>query len=431
MKSWLAGWSIPRGVAVVSFFLLGSLGAVAGRATAPQDEKQDEEPAEQRSELEALEDELRAAQERVEQARQRAREETEEALEEARRVREESVRDARRAVREARRHRRHLDNQVSIGSSVHVLPGEIADDVVAIGGAVTIDGEVDGDAVAVAGSITVNGVVRGNVTAVAGTVRLAPSAEIHGDVTSVGGKVHRPPGVRIDGHVSEVSLGSGFNLDAGDWFGGFRFFPRVARLGEYLEFAWDLVGILFLFLIGALITLLVPAQLAEVKTTISVSPWKAGLVCFAVELLFLPLLIVTFVLLCISIIGIPVAILGLPVVVLLAIVVLLFGFTASARAMGEFLKDRFNLRAASPYAILLLGLLALEGTELLGSALDLLPGGFLWPIRWLIALMGFLVLFLAWTIGLGAVCLRIFERRRLARPPELPVPIEDQTAPSY
>jgi hypothetical protein len=75
------------------------------------------------------------------------------------------------------------------GGAVNVAENErVEGDVVAIGGAVTVDGEVTGDVVGVGGGLTLgpHAVVRGEVTAVGGPFKRDPQAQVFGQVNEIG-----------------------------------------------------------------------------------------------------------------------------------------------------------------------------------------------------------------------------------------------------
>jgi uncharacterized RDD family membrane protein YckC len=91
---------------------------------------------------------------------------------------------------------------VAIMGSV-VADGHVAGAAVAIMGDTTVNGE-SREAVAVMGSVTVNGRVRGDVVAVMGNVQFGPNAIVDGDVVSVGGRVDRAPGAVIHGEVQQI-----------------------------------------------------------------------------------------------------------------------------------------------------------------------------------------------------------------------------------
>ena len=84
------------------------------------------------------------------------------------------------------------------------------DDVVRIGGGpitVAENERVDGDVVAIGGAVTVNGEVTGDVVAVGGGATLGPHAVVRGEVTTVGGPLRRDPQAQVFGKVNEVGIG--------------------------------------------------------------------------------------------------------------------------------------------------------------------------------------------------------------------------------
>lgn len=388
--------------------------------------EEDAEELEERLEREAetLEERLdREAEERearIEALHEEIERETEERIEQAERQRE------RADHMHDRLRRRRSDNRVSIGNPIWIREDEVASDTVAILAGVEVDGEILGDVVAVGGSARINGRVTGSVTAVGGGVDLGEKADILGDVTSVGGQVKRHDDATVLGSVSEVSLAPDFELDLGDWFQGWDFFPgqrwRVFRWGRLLELGTSLLGMAILLMIGSLLVLVVPTPTERVRAMAAAEPWKAALVGLAVEILFLPALIVLVVLLAISIIGIPL-LLGIPFVILGLVAAFLFGYTGSSLAVGRWLKGRFTLDLGSPYVMLLAGILTIQAFSLVGDVLDVFRP--LWPFALLFKLSGFLIAYLAWTIGLGAVVLTAFGTRsggvRETLPPPLPL----------
>lgn len=104
--------------------------------------------------------------------------------------------------------RRSSTPDVSLGlNPIHVPAGEYhRDDIVCIGGEVTIDGEVRGSVVVVGGVLTVSGRVRGDVVAVASKVHLHDTAYIRGNFVSVSGPVDRAASAHIAGEYHSIDL---------------------------------------------------------------------------------------------------------------------------------------------------------------------------------------------------------------------------------
>ena len=338
--------------------------------------------------------------------------EQQEVLEEARL--EEEVDPPRRR----RRGQIRTDTRVSFGSSLTIEENEISQDVVVLGGSLDVEGKVEGDAVIVGGSAEVQGEVSGSVTAVGGSIFLGPEAKIYGDAVSIGGAIHREGSAEIYGEITEVSLGPGIELDdlwQGIWvpewhFGWFDFGVGglIERLGKAV-----LLAIILLLLV-----LLWPRFLEGVADRIEMEPWKAGLVGLGAQLLFLFALPVVCFILVITIVGIPLALLLVPLATLSLMVLFYLGYAGFAIAGGRLLQRRFSWREASPYALVLMGLILIQGWSILGEGLGFL-GDILdfvgAPIRlvgWVMLLFGFVVKYIAWTTGLGGVLLQVISPRK-------------------
>jgi hypothetical protein len=126
-------------------------------------------------------------------------------------------------------------------------------------------------------------------------------------------------------------------------------------------------------------------------------------------LLFLPVLIITIVVLCITIIGIPLLLL-IPFAILGLMIVGLVGFTGVAQRIGVAVAQRAGLAHDSYYTTTLLGIVALMLPLLLTRLIGMV-GGILFPVTFALWMIGWVVYYLAWTIGFGAVALQRFQRR--------------------
>jgi hypothetical protein len=322
-----------------------------------------------------------------------------------------------RAPREPRP--RRADQKFSFGSTVKVREGEVAADVVSIGGGIKIDGEVRGGAVAVGGGIKVNGRVTGDVIAFGDGVELGDDAEVLGNVVSVGGEVNRAPGARVVGEVSEVGLTAGLPWrDRLRELPGGRMRTRPAvEMGDWLELIWSLFATTLLIVLGALMVLVAPDAVNRTAQVAGSEFFKSLLVGLGVGLLSVPALVVLAIVLTISIIGIPLLLL-LPFVVLALVVAGLFGFVSVGVAVGRRLTGRLGV-GPGRLAYLVTGVVAIQTLSILGQFLDGL--GLPLLIYGLFGLLGFVVQFLAWTAGLGAAVLTRFgSNGRAVRLPPLP-----------
>ncbi len=309
------------------------------------------------------------------------------------RLREVERRAAERVTRRIQlRNRGGDDARVRVGRSQSVAEGEVVSgDVVTIGGSTKIDGEVLGDAVTIGGRMT-----------------LGPHANVQNDVVVVGGTLERDPEARIGGKVSEVGIG-GFNFGDLDWSRAPGRLWWGSRMSSAFELVMTFTRFATLCLLCALVILLGREFVERTASRASVEPLKAGAIGVLAQVLFVPVLIITVVVLAITIIGIPLLFLLVPAALLALIVVFLVGFTSVAYRLGGFVAERFGWAVDNPYARTTLGIVVVM-TPILLTRLISLAGGLLFPMTFGLGIIGWLVEYLAWTVGFGAVALARFNR---------------------
>ncbi len=297
-------------------------------------------------------------------------------------------------------------------------------DIVRLGGDVHVpaDERLVGDVVVIGGRLRVDGEVTREVVVIGGSVEFGREAVVRRDVTVVGGRVTRHPDARFEGDLNEVSFGS-LDLDLGGFGNGFRWPGPTMFYGSPYRSSSDLietfVRFAFLGLLGSLVLLVASGSARRVADRVTREPVKAGVVGFCAQLLFLPLLIIGSVVLIVTLIGIPLLAL-MPLVVVAALVVLLLGFTGVVQLVSRL----FARGRQSDFALFWVGLVLLMAPALFGDALDLIGG----PFRFfavILGVTGFLVEYLAWTAGSGAVILNWFGGPAAATagpPPPIPPP---------
>ncbi len=286
--------------------------------------------------------------------------------------------------------RSRSESRVHIGGSVQVNDGEL----------------VDGPVVAIGGSVNVNGEVRQDVVAVGGNVTLGPKAKVGGDVTAVGGTVNRDSHAEVDGKVNEIGFRwPHIRLGHGFWFPGTGF-----RVGPWVEATATLFRMALFGLIAFLVFLIARNPVDRIERVAAMEPWKAGLVGVFTQLLFLPVFLLTIIILAISIVGIPLLLFIPPLAILALVAALFVGFTGVAYRVGRWTEQRFHWAQQSPYLLLLVGLLGIWALTIVGRIVALAG----WP-AWIAAstllIVGFLVEYVAWTVGLGAAVLTRFGTR--------------------
>ena len=368
--------------------------------------------------------EAQEAQEEASAAVEEARERLEEALEEAGEQAQDAVEETIERLEDLERDLNgideelvDLDNKVAFGSTVRVGRGEVAYDIVSIGGDVKVDGQVRGDAISIGGTAKIDGRVTGEVVAIGGDVELGPEAEVLGDIVTVGGRVRREDGSSVLGEVSEVDWGDFEWNWGGDWFDGWDgdWFPGVGdrppffRLGKVFEFVQSIIFTVLLIALSGLVLLVAPKGVGRVRSAASSDLWIMFAVGLGVEVFFIPVLIIVSLLLAVTIIGIPFAVLLWPAAFIGLAAAFVFGYAGSAAAAGDWCRRRFQGAgrvAAGSFGALALGVLAIQALALVADLLGFL--GLPWFFRVMFRMPGVLICYLAWTIGLGAVFMTRF-----------------------
>ncbi|MBA2565362.1 MAG: hypothetical protein H0V09_08065 [Gemmatimonadetes bacterium] len=335
-------------------------------------------------------------------AAEEAREQALEAAEEARAAAREAADEAREDAEGAR---------------------DLAQDLVQVGSDITVEeGEtVLGDVVSIFGDVDVAGQVLGDVASIGGVLRLRDTARINGDAAAVLGRMEKAPGARVLGETNVVGVGDpsvGWNStwDGDGLFGGI--------LGIFFPLLW----IALFLILGSIFVLFLSRPLDRVEANLRSSPFKAGLVGFLAQLLFLPAYVIGLLLLVITIIGIPIAVIWAVGFFIVGFVAALFGFIAVARAIGHRTSEHFDRPLHSPHVAVLVGLVVLFAPLVL-SRLVGVGGGPFHVFAAVLMALGVLVLYLAWTVGFGAVILTRFGTRTTwsgepptaaALPPDVP-----------
>ena len=298
-------------------------------------------------------------------------------------------------------------------------PGEAADasvrrtvtrrDVFRFGGPVTIarDERVRGDVTVILGPLSIDGAVTGDVVVLAGPLRLGPEADVRGDVTVVGGTLREAPTAALRGSVTHVGIADLNPFRASGPFTGFHGW----RFGPW-PFGWqggghDLAGtamrLLILALLASGIVLVARRPVEGIAQRASAEPLKAGVVGFLAQMLAVPLLVSGILVAVISIVGIPLLLL-LPFVVMAAGLVMLVGFSGAVLGAGELVRRRMGVSSSAAFASVWAGVALILLPTLAGEALGI-AGGFFRGLGVLLALLGLLLEYAAWTAGLGAFIL--------------------------
>ena len=325
--------------------------------------------------------------ERIRQARQEFRDRMQEWREERRDARRERMEEFREGFRGDGVHLRFL-------RSYTLAEGETSNEpIVVIGGSARIDGRAADDVVVVGGSL-----------------HLGPKAVVEGNAVSVGGGVILEPGATVRGSIDDNRFPS-ISIGPGIWFG-----PDWVGVGSWSGWAfWGSVFRLSLTMgVALLLTLIAPGWISSISSR---SPGASILTGLAIEVLFVPALVVVIVALIVSIVGIPL-LATIPFVLAAFAFIWVAGFTGVAVRIGRALRGRGDSMEVS-IVDFLIGYTIIIGITVFAQVMAY-GLGWLSPATWPMRSAGLLVEYVAWTVGLGAAVTSLFAPRRFS-PPPIPV----------
>ena len=249
----------------------------------------------------------------------------------------------------------------------------ISDELIVLGGHLSILGKVKNDVIVFGGHASVSGTIDGDLVVMAGNVNLANSAKVLGNLVTFGGNLDIEDGAYIQ--EDEVNLSS---------------FPFVSNLGSWVsrnidepESAWDISPLKFLntfsslwwLLVSFFAVLLVSRNLEEAGKIVKMDALKSLLVGFLFHLA--TLMIMTFLIL--TLIGIPLTL----VVVIFWVAVNLFAVPLGFYVLGACILEKFNRPNPSIPGSMALGFVILSLTRFLPFFI----GFFIWHL-WMMAAIG-------------------------------------------
>lgn len=297
---------------------------------------------------------------------------------------------------EPRRYRRS-GAQIRIGKSYHLPADQAATwPIVVVGGSATLDGRTDDEVVVVGGS-----------------VRVGPTARIRGDLTVIGGEIILADTAEVTGEIHEIGLfWPDLRFAAPGWL-----WPDDMRFWALFGLAGSLLRLTIIAIATMLITLLAPGWIRDLEVRVSNAPGASGAIGLLAQVLAVPILVLAVAGLIVSIVGIPLLIL-VPFVILAVGVIWVAGFAGVVAQLGGRVRGRAPGAMPSPIDTFL-GLAFIASLSLIGHVVSLGPG-VLSPVAAAFITAGFIVEYLAWTVGLGAALAAPIANGRRATPPPIP-----------
>jgi hypothetical protein len=270
-------------------------------------------------------------------------------------------------------------------------------DLIVFNGDVTLEAgsRVQGSVITWNGSAKVEGAVEHDLVVSGGDIVLGDSARVAGDVVcSWNCDLEQKPGARVDGGIIEGIPLRGLQLDRVRGVPQIPSLPKIWASGPGRVLNWmlrairSLVAIMVVAAVAGLVALIWPQQTAQVGQTVVEAPLPSLGIGLLTVVAGTALIVALAITICLS-----------PVAILAALALSaagLFGWIAVGGVVGERLLRALNAREIAPLWAAGLGalLITLIGTGL-SSAFCLAP-------------LGWLMIFVLGSIGLGAVVLTRF-----------------------
>ena len=308
----------------------------------------------------------------------------------------------------------------------HVIEaGQVVDEMVVVGGDLRVRGTIEEDAIVVGGDLILepSGLVGGNAVVTGGRL-IDEGGTVRGEMRTIDA-----PGVDLADQIGRAVAGTESARTATaaperemsrqrsgrDWFG--PIWRGMAGIFSTLMFALLIGGI------GAALIFFGRPYLETVSDTVRGSGIRSAGTGLAAAFLAIPAFVVLIVALAVSIIGIPLLAVAVPLYPLALFAGAVFGLLAVAHALGERAAeqsgDRFDFRRRNSYAYLFTGLALMLAPILAAHILGMT--GFLGFFGTMLKILTWIAIWIAGTVGFGAVILSRAGTRRtfVTRPPEI------------
>jgi hypothetical protein len=275
---------------------------------------------------------------------------------------------------------------------------------------VAADEEVTDGVFSLGGSVRIDGRVREGVVVVGSDLTLAPTADVRGDITVVGGTLSIAEGAR---HAGAVHHAEGASWPRWSWptVGWSWFEPGGAA--SWLPLAGTTTRILLLAIAMAGLAFFARARVSRIGAAAVANPLRAGLIGLAAQAIFVPALIVVAIVMAITIVGLPFVAVVVPLAVLAMLATMVLGFTSLAARLGQHVTGNDTVVAV------LAGLVIIVLPTFLARLAGIGPDA-LRAVTVALLVVGTLVEYLAWTVGLGAAVMTGLGRWAVVPPPVPP-----------
>lgn len=291
-----------------------------------------------------------------------------------------------------------LDGDFSLMGGEVKLNGLIKGDVSLLGGSMNINGKINGDVAVLGGNIFNKGMIDGDLLVAGGSIKLDSGSVVSGDIAIVGGSIEKDTNAIVKGEIKAVNIKIlGRTLHK---------FPDLYLLSEgfpkILTSSFRVVGLIMVwvgfFVLVLLVALIFPRQVVAIAQKTQVNVWLPIAIGFGMQILIVPLIM----LMAVSLIGIPV----IPLFILALFACLLLGLTSVFYLIGSRIKHTEDTKQ-SLIGKFALGFIVVMALPILGALIRIVS-----PIGGLFGVLGFIILYVVATIGLGAAFYTLVTHRK-------------------
>jgi hypothetical protein len=274
-----------------------------------------------------------------------------------------------------------------------VINGDVLGDVAVMGGNCDLTGTVDGDGAIFGGNLLHSGTITGDIFVVGGTITLDSAAVVSGDISMIGGALDKHDAAIVEGEVTSIEAEAIH-----------RFLPQISRIfrlpghlpgADVFPRLFFVSMLIVIFIVTLLVMLIFPGTIERIVAALYNNVWAAAGLGLALEVLYIPLII----LFAISVIGIPL----IPVFALVVFLAIIFGTAALSYVIGERVIKSLKWNITNKIGTFCIGWL----TAMILPIVVFLIGP---PIF----ILGFFIMYVILTIGMGAVIWSLLRKKEPA-----------------
>jgi hypothetical protein len=288
-----------------------------------------------------------------------------------------------------------VDGDLAVMGGMVDVTGIVNGDAAVFGGNIDIMGTIDGDVAVFGGNIINKGIIDGDLFVIGGTVKLDSGSVVEGDISMVGGTVDSDENAVVVGNVESIEM-EALSEILPRISRAFRF-PRTIPGRGFFGVVFFLSALIVVYILNLLILLIFPNAIDRIVDKLTTNVWACVGLGLGLEVLYIPLIIIFAV----SVIGIPL----IPLFVLAVFLAVLFGVSALSLIIGRHVCTGFNWKTKHRVGLFSIGWAVIMIIPFIGSLLSSIR-----TIGSLVMMLGTIIIYVAATIGLGAVIFALVKK---------------------